>query len=208
MPAAKKPTDKPAARGGVGTVSGKPDITDPRQSPPRTRTPRAEKPADSRADEATSAQKAYKTTLDAQHQIRIETMAHALIYDICQLRDVVARLLAMAVIDVTVIEKFLDYYAPRLQTLLEEDAACGEVTTLADLGEWRMLSSETVRLHENAPLAPEDFYSLLVSRLKKIELSAVQLGALLEFAAVGSRDQPSRGEDWIPKSSSRRASAQ
>lgn len=133
--------------------------------------------------------------------LRLETMAHALIFDITSLPDVISRLYDLVPHEdrESVVDKFFEYYVPRLEVLIEEDYLLGNITALSDLGEWIQ--------HDRRSHGDYDHYSRILSMLKKpLELSPAQLSWLLDRSAVLERENPSRGENWIPKSS-RRASA-
>lgn len=137
----------------------------------------------------------------ASLDLRLETMAHALIFDIDSLHDVISRLYNLVDNDhrPEVVKKFFAYYVPRLEVLLEEDYLLGNITALSDLGEWR--------LHDAKSHGDYAHYPLILEMLKKpLEPSPQQMSMLLERSALVERENPSRGESWIPKTS-RRASA-
>lgn len=137
----------------------------------------------------------------ASLELRIETMAHALIYDIGCLRDVVTRLHDMSRIEDghKTLMRFFEYYVPRLEVLLEEEYLLGEISALSDLGEWHMV--------DDAFGFEFPHYATIINLLKKpLNPTPRQLAMLFERSAKLERDEPSRGESWIPKTS-RRASA-
>ena len=136
----------------------------------------------------------------ASLDLRLETMAHALVYDIDSLHDVIARLYNLVDNDhrPEVVKKFFAYYVPRLEVLLEEDYLLGNITALSDLGEWR--------LHDAKSHGDYAHYPLILEMMKKpLTPSPQQMAMLLERSALVERENPSRGESWIPKTS-RRAS--
>lgn len=136
----------------------------------------------------------------ASLDLRLETMAHALIFDIDSLHDVISRLYNLVPNEdrEPVIKKFFAYYVPRLEVLLEEDYLLGNITALSDLGEWR--------LHDSRSHGDYAHYPLILEMMKKpLDPSPQQMSMLLERSALVERENPSRGESWIPKTS-RRAS--
>lgn len=137
----------------------------------------------------------------ASLDLRLETMAHALIFDIDSLHDVINRLYTLVDSEhrPEVVKKFFAYYVPRLEVLLEEDYLLGNISALSDLGEWR--------LHDAKSHGDYAHYPLILEMMKKpLEPSPQQMAMLLERSALVERENPSRGESWIPKTS-RRASA-
>lgn len=171
--------------------------------PRKTAATTPEAPANA-PDAATSGEDMIKRHLKADAaslDLRLETMAHALIFDIDSLHDVIFRLYSLVPSEDrdTVVKKFFAYYVPRLEVLLEEDYLLGNITALSDLGEWR--------LHDAKSHGDYAHYALILEMLKKpLEPSPQQMSMLLERSALVERENPSRGESWIPKTS-RRASA-
>lgn len=167
--------------------------------PPRQpRTPRAAKPeVEPKGAPATAAVEMRKA-LDVPF-IQIETMAHALIFDIGSLRDVVAKLKTLPI---GYVDAFFAYYVERFEVLLKDDAANGEIRSLMDLGAWRLVDSESDGDDGTG------YYNKIISRLPPLSLTPVQIGKVLAESYLGERegDVPTRGETWIPKTS-RRASA-
>lgn len=191
------------------TTAPKPTVATAERKPRQPRTPKPDTGTETgQPAESTSGMKALDPMLQrhmkadaASRDLRIETMAHALIYDITSLRDVINQLHLMAGEDQPGkgIKRFLDYYVPRLEVLLEEDYLLGNIQALSDLGEWRLL--------DEAMGFEFPYYATIIGALSKpLEPSPAQMALLLERSARIEREQASRGETWIPKTSSRRAS--
>lgn len=120
-------------------------------------------------------------------KVFLENMAHALIFDIFQMKSV---LHAIARCDEAELIYFLDTYASRLRTLLQDDRKTGHIDALLDVGVWQSLEGQEQRLTE-----------LLVERLAgDILTTPEQLKELLIEATYGARreERPSRGERWMP----------
>lgn len=193
------------------TATPKPTATGPQQAKPTARKPRQPKVADvntGAAGEGDAMNPNLKRHIDsdaAMRDLRIETMAHALIYDISSLRDVAAKLhqLQDAYVEGhpqnSPLAKFFAYYVPRLEVLLEADRLMGDITTLSDLGEWLIQDIQSEGEHHH--------YQTILGMMKVApDPTPVQLAKLLERSALFERSEKSRGESWIPKQS-RRASA-
>lgn len=123
----------------------------------------------------------------AVRKVFLESMAHALIFDIFQMTPV---LQAIARVDKAELDYFLDNYANSLRPLLIEDQQTGNIDGLLDLGVWNALEGQEVVLTE-----------AIVFRLGgALNATPEQLTKLTIEAAFGQRrtERPSRGEGWLP----------
>jgi hypothetical protein len=123
----------------------------------------------------------------AARKVFLESMAHALIFDIFQMTPV---LQAISRTDEGELEYFLDNYANSLRPLLIEDQRTGNIDGLLDLGVWNALEGQEEVLTE----------AILFRLGGALSATPQQLKLLSIEAAFGQRrdQRPSRGEGWLP----------
>lgn len=171
-PGAKAAAAKPAAKAAAAKPSGKAGAA--------LATPATPAPADVPKTKA-------KVEPTAARKVFLESMAHALIFDIFQMTPV---LQAISRLEEGELEYFLDNYANSLRPLLIEDQRTGSIDGLLDLGVWNALEGQEEVLTE----------AILFRLGGALSATPQQLKLLSIEAAFGQRrdQRPSRGEGWLP----------
>lgn len=170
-PGAKPAAVKPAAKAAAAKPAGKAGSA---LATPATDA--AELPKTKAKVEPTAARKVF-----------LESMAHALIFDIFQMTPV---LQAISRLEEGELDYFLDNYANSLRPLLIEDQQTGKIDGLLDLGVWNALEGQEEVLTE----------AILFRLGGALSATPEQLKLLSIEAAFGQRrdQRPSRGEGWLP----------
>lgn len=187
--AADKPQTraKPGPKPGAAKAATKPAAAKP--ADPKPEAPTSPEQLAMKVDHTKENSDTFMTIVEVgtAKKVFLENMAHALIFDIFQMHQVLHALRSITDVEASY---FLDFYASRLRPLLVEDILNGDIGGLLDLGVWYALDGQEEILTEGLITRLGDDIQATPEQTRKLAIEAVY--------GDNRNETPSRGERWMP----------